>query len=191
MNNFRKKLLEAIVFFSREVKNPTKMMMYKLLAELDFRHFEEKGYPVTNLEYVAWPMGPVPKKLDTEISIKKDVVLPEDFVGSLSCEKYEFEKKDGSTAHGFKFRAKRKPDLTVFSPREQRILKEVAEIYETATATEASKASHEKDKPWVRTPAGEVIDMVETIKLKASITKEEAREIMQEIAAFHRTYHAS
>lgn len=166
-------------------------MMYKLLAELDFRHFEEKGYPVTNLEYEAWPKGPVPRKLDNEISKNKDVVLPEDFADSLSCEKYEFEKTDGSSAHGFKFRAKRKPDISVFSLREQRILKEVAEIYKTATATDASKASHEKDKPWVKTPAGKVIDMVETIKLKAPITKEEAREIMREIAAFHRTYHAS
>lgn len=190
MNNFRKKLLEAIIFFTK-VKNPTKMMIYKLLAELDFRHFEEKGYPVTNLEYVAWPMGPVPKGLDNEISNEKEIVLPKDFEGSLYCEKYEFEKSDGSIAYGFKFRAKRKPDLSVFSPREQRIMKEVAEIYKTATATDASRASHEIDKPWVKTPPGKIIDMVETIKLKAAITKEEVREIMQEIAAFYKTYHPS
>ena len=190
MNNPRKRLLEAIVFFSREVKNPTKMMMYKLLAELDFRHFEEKGYPVTDLEYTAWKMGPVPADLDKELSHNKDVILPRDFVDSLSCEKYEFEKKDGTKAHGFRFRAKRKPDLSVFSLREQRILREVADIYKTATATEASIASHEKDKPWIKTPEGQLIDLVETIKLKAAITKEEAREIMRERAGFHRTYHA-
>jgi uncharacterized phage-associated protein len=191
MDTLRKKLLEAIIFFSKEVRNPTKMMMYKLLAELDFRHFEEKGYPVTDLEYVAWKMGPVPAKLDRELSHNKDVVIPDDFTDSLACEKYEFEKRDGSTAHGFKFRAKRKPDLSVFSPREQRILIEVAEIYRHATATEASKASHEKDKPWIKTPEGHVIDLVETIKLKAPISKEEAREMMRERAAFHRTYHSA
>lgn len=167
------------------------MMIYKLLAELDFRHFEERGYPVTNLEYEAWRMGPVPKELESEISNNREIILPKDFVDSLKCEKYEYEKTDGSIAYGFKFHAKRKPDLSVFSPREQRILKEIAEIYKTATATDASRASHETDKPWIKTREGEIIDMVETIKLKAPITKEEAREIMREKAAFDRTYHSS
>ncbi|MEK6756417.1 MAG: Panacea domain-containing protein [Bacteroidota bacterium] len=190
MDKFRKRLLEALIFFAREVKSPTKMMLFKLLAELDFRHFKEKGYPVTNLEYEAWPMGPVPREFNREISTEKDLVIPNDFADALVCERFEFEKSDGSLGFGFKFYAKRKPDLSVFSPRQQRILKEVSEIYKNASATEASKASHEPGQPWTQTSPGEIIDLVRSIKLKKPLTDEEAREMMEEIAAFHKTYHS-
>ena len=188
MDKMRQKVLEAIIFFSKVVKNPTKMMIYKLLAELDFRHFEEKGYPVTNLEYEAWPLGPVPKELNAELTRKDDVVLPDDFRSALSCEKFEFEDAEGNSKHGFRFRAKRKPDLRVFTPREQRILAEVAEIYRDATATEASKASHEPGKPWSKTSKGERIDLAKAVKVPKALTEEEAREMMREIGGFHRTY---
>lgn len=189
MNRFRKKLLEAIVFFSREVRNPTKMMVYKLLAELDSRHFSEKGYPSTNLEYEAWPLGPVPNEFDKEITQKDNVIIPNDFQDSILCEKFEFEDEKGRVKYGFRFIARRKPDLSVFTPREQRILREVAEIYATATAAEASEASHERDKPWSKTPLGEKIDFLKSVKLPKNVSEEEAREMIREIEAFHKTYH--
>jgi len=188
MDKMRKKLIESVVFFAKSVKNPTKMMIYKLLAELDFRHFEEKGYPVTNLEYEAWPMGPVPKEFNAEITRNEDVELPDDFRNALTCEKFEYEDSGGNTKHGFRFRAKRKPDLTVFTLREQRILSEVAEIYREATATEASKASHEPGRPWSKTSKGETIELPKAARIPKPLTEEEAREMIREIGAFHRTY---
>ena len=188
MDRFRRKLLEAIVFFSREVKNPTKMMMYKLLAELDSRHVSEKGFPSTDLDYEAWPLGPVPIELNEEITDKDAVTIPDDFGNSIGCERFDFEDKWGNPKHGFRFSARRKPDLSVFTPREQRILEEVAEIYRTATATEASEASHEPGKPWSKTPLGERIVFAKTVKLPKGISAEEAEEMVQEIRGFHKTY---
>jgi uncharacterized phage-associated protein len=190
----RQKLLEAIVYFSKGIKNPTKMMMYKLLAELDFRHFEETGMPVTNLEYVAWKRGPVPKGLHEEITEGEQLILPKDFSDSLGCEKSEIETESGQKIRMFLFRHKRKPNLKVFSPRQQRILKEVAEIYKYATATEASKASHEPGKPWTKTikkygREGDVIDYTDQLTEKSPVSKQEATEMMEEMRAFLSNYH--
>ena len=192
INPYRQKLIEAMVYFAKKVKNPTKMMMYKLLAELDFRHFEQTGLPVTNLEYEAWRLGPVPKSLDKEITADDDIELPDDLAEALDCEKGEWETREGEKKPKFVFHAKRAPNLKVFSPRQQKVLKEVADIYRYATATQASKASHEKDMPWTKTiikkGEGAVIDYLDQLTNKSPVSKEEAREMMEEIVAFQKTY---
>ena len=47
--------------------------------------------------------------------------------------------------------SKKKPDLSVFSKREKRILGEVAEIYKFAKAEEMTEISHLKENPWYTT----------------------------------------
>lgn len=51
------------MFFSqkRKIRNPSKMMMYKLLAQMDFMHFQATGLPILNLDYTAFPWGPFQK----------------------------------------------------------------------------------------------------------------------------------
>ncbi|HTR80260.1 MAG TPA: Panacea domain-containing protein [Bacteroidota bacterium] len=188
-NKYRKKLLEAMVYFASALKNPTKMMMYKVLAEFDFRHIEQTGLPVTNLEYEAWEMGPVPRELHNEITKGKELVLPDDFQKSLYADKEEFiDKVTGETKSKFIFHNKRKADLSVFSPRQVKILEQIAEIYKYTTATNASKASHEYDKPWARTVKkkgeGAIIDYTDQITDKTPLNKEEAEEWRRESLAF-------
>jgi uncharacterized phage-associated protein len=190
---YRQKTIEAMVFFAKSVKHPTKTMMYKLLAELDFRHFEQTGLPVTNLEYQAWKKGPVPKKLHHEITDRDDVCLPEDFAEALTCEKSEDVAVDGKKIRIFTFIGKRPPNLKLFSPRQQEILKQVADIYKNASATLASKASHEPDKPWsraVKRMGKEDVPIAyrDVASSKTPVTEEEAGEMVQEILAFQNTY---
>lgn len=193
-DKYRQKLLESIVFFSqkRKIKNPSKMMMFKLLAEVDFRHFQETGLPVSNLEYYAYKKGPVADSLFKEITFDQELILPADFESSLTIEKTQFEDENGKMHSGFKYIAKRKPDLKLFTPRQIRIMQEVAEIYKNATATEASKASHEPDKPWAKTikKKGEnaFIDMLETVDLNRPLTKELAQEKLKERKAIYDNY---
>ena len=195
-NIFRQKLLEAIVFFSQKgnIKNPSKMMMFKLLAELDFRHFEQTGLPVTNLQYAAYPKGPVAESFQNEITKNNDLILPNDFEDSLMVEKTYFENEFGKKFEGFKYLAKRKPNLKVFTPREIKVLEDVALIYKTSTATEASKASHEPGSPWSKTitTKGEkgIIDIIETVSLKKPLTKEIAKEKIKEREAIMNNYGA-
>ncbi|MBU1299052.1 MAG: SocA family protein [Bacteroidetes bacterium] len=190
---YRQKLIEAMVFFAKSVKHPTKTMMYKLLAELDFRHFEQTGLPVTNLDYQAWKKGPVPKKLHSEITKGDDLVLPEDIAEALACDKAEDITDDGKKIRKFTFIARRVPNLKLFSPRQQKILKEVAEIYKNVSATVASKASHEPDKPWskaVKRMGKEDVPITyrDVASTKTPVTEEEAEEMVQEILAFQHTY---
>lgn len=193
-DKYRQKLLEAIVFFAqkRKLRNPSKMLMFKLLAELDFRHFQETGMAVTNLEHYAYKMGPVADSLFKEITVDKELILPADFKSALSVEKTQFEDKDGKMHNGFKYIAKRKPDLKLFTPRQVRIMEEVADIYKNATATEASKSSHEPGKPWTKTinTKGEnaFIDMLETVNLNNPLTKELAKEKLTERKAIYINY---
>lgn len=168
------------------------MMIYKLLAELDFRHFEATGLPVTNQEYEAYPKGPVPKALDKEITKGKDLVLPEDFSESLKIENTLFKNELGKKFSGFKYIAQRKPNKKVFSPRQQKLLDDIACIYKDSTATEASNASHEPGKPWTITVKmhgiGAMIDILETTKLKKPLTKDIAKEMMRERQALLHNY---
>ena len=153
LNTNREKLLEALVYFSKNLKYPTKMMLYKVLAALDFEHFKEVGLPVTNLEYKAWLKGPVPFEFDKEISDRKNdcVIIPEDFSASIKYIKEEWETDSGEKRKSFKFFAKRKPKLEVFTPRQKEILERILFIYKNESPTTASKASHEKGTPWYKT----------------------------------------
>ncbi len=144
-NTYRQKLLNAILYFSRKVKNPSKVKIYKLLYFLDFEHFKETGRSVTNLDYYAYDFGPVPKKLHDEVCNNQ---VPTDFAGDLALVPFKSEE---SGKEGAMFKAKSKPDLAVFSPREQRILERLAEIFKDVDAKLISEISHFKNQPWDRT----------------------------------------
>ena len=62
----REKLLNALIYFSENVMNPSKTKYYKLLNYLDFMHFQRTGRSVTGLDYFAYPRGPLPKALSKE-----------------------------------------------------------------------------------------------------------------------------
>jgi uncharacterized phage-associated protein len=193
MGLHRNRIIEAIVFFSREVEHPTKMMMYKLLAELDFRHFKESGMPVTGLIYEAWKMGPVPKQLHNEITCDKDVVLPSDIAQSVFVEKEEWiNESTGKKGITFTYKPKRKSNLSIFTPRQQRIMKEIVEIYKEANATDASDASHEYGTPWYNTikrvGLKKEIDFVLDAGSKRNIEKETAEKELEEFFAVVENY---
>jgi len=195
LNIDRNRLLEALIFFSKKLRHPTKMMLFKVLAELDFRHFKETGIPVTNLVYAAWKYGPVPEDLNREITDRKndDVKIPSDFSDSLKCIKEEWETEKGEKRKTFKFSAKRKPNLEVFTPRQKEILNIVLTIYKTERPSVASKASHEKGTPWYITvkkcgKEGEMMNYLDFLDDKSKISKEEALEMVKEISAFKYNY---
>jgi len=143
MNQYRRKLLSAILFFARRVKHLNTTKLSKLLFHLDFTHVKQTGYPSIGLEYNAFVKGPVPKKFWLEI---KDGHVPDDFKRKLAIivhrDKLNEEYKE------LDFRAKSAPDMNVFTPREQKILDKLAYIYKDATASEMSRISHSKEGPW-------------------------------------------
>ena len=193
------RVIEALVYFSSHVKCPSKTMLFKLLAELDFRHFQETGLPVTNLEYDAWKFGPVApdlfEVLKKEITNNADheIILTGTLSEALSCEKVELKEDFDNKSAMYLFHPKRKANLKNFTPRQQRILKEIVDIYKNATPGEASRGSHEPDKPWSRAVAkhgreGVPIEYLDLVNKKTPVTKEEAKEMIRGAKAIYHTY---
>ena len=135
----KEKLINSILYFTKKVKYPGKTKMCKLLFNLDFTHFKETGNSVTGLDYYAWERGPVPKSLFYKLS---GDIISEEFQQYIEVIKRE-------KLH--EIYPKKKPNLSVFSKREKRILEEVAEIYKYAKAKDMTEISHLKGKPWYTT----------------------------------------
>lgn len=146
MNQTRRKLLNAILFFARNTRKLNTTKLCKLLFFFDFEHFRDTGYPVVGLRYHAFEKGPVPKNFWLEI---KDGKSPDDFRHALIIQRIS-DSEQGEYKE-LQFTAKIEPDLRVFSPREQKILKRLAEIYHDATAAQLSEISHLKNEPWDKT----------------------------------------
>jgi uncharacterized phage-associated protein len=175
----REKLLNAMIFFSKNTQNVFKMKMFKLLFYLDFMHFKETGRAVTNLSYFAWPMGPVPKKLFEEL----DAPLP-DFKASISLTKGNIDADFGTQS--LRFLAKKPFDESVFTERELSKMRLLAEVFNQATATMMSEATHLRGQPWDRVrnkekrPLAEIPYSFALDSTADSITKEQLNQIEEE-----------
>ncbi len=165
----RQKLLNALLFFASKVKFPHKIKLFKLLFYFDFKHIEETGRSVTNTDYVAWKFGPVPKTLYEEL---KNERVPEDFKQALAIERTRDE--DGTET--VKFIAKQKPDMSVFTPRQKKILENLSETFKDATAKMMIDATHEPNSPWQKTlktkGEGAIIERELALSNKSPVTPE-------------------
>ncbi len=185
-NIYREKLLNAILYFAKNVKFPSRTKIFKLLFFLDFGHFKQTGRPVTNQSYYAWDFGPAPKDLWLEL---KEARLPEDFRPHLNIEEYRIgdEKRQG-----FNFKPKHVADLTVFSPREKKLLENLAFIFKDAKPTEMSEISHLPNAPWDRTirekGQGAVIDYLLALDKDALISEEDAKVLIKEREEMFRNF---
>ena len=176
---YRRKLLNAVLFFAKNTKHLNTGKISKLLYFLDFTHFKETGYPSIGLQYYTFERGPVPKDFWLEI---KDGNVPQDFKGKL-----ELVKKVDESALSRKeieIWAIGRPDLSVFSPREKRILETLALIYKDARARDMMEVTHLPNEPWETTikKSGKnaPIDYLLGIDEKAKISKDEAKESLKE-----------
>jgi len=180
MNQYRRKLLNAVLFFSKKkMKHLNTTKLSKLLYFLDFTHVKKTGYPSIGLQYNAFEQGPVPKSFWLEI---KDGIVPEDFKKSLTIivnrDNLSNEKRE------LTFKAKSDPDMKVFTPREQKILKDLAFFYLEATAAQMSEVSHLKNQPWditYRTKGKNApIDYELAIDSDVTINKEEIKQLIKD-----------
>lgn len=179
-NTYRQKLLHAIIYFTKNVRKPSKLKIFKLLYFLDFEHFRLTGKNVTGLEYYAMELGPVPMDLFGQISDNK---VPEDFRKYVSI--LEFNKQSGNKKGGlFKIKESVKVDFDVFSPREQQIMKQLIEVYRDVDASMISEISHIKNQPWDKTirtlGTGKKIDYILALDKEFESLKEDAKMYVKE-----------
>jgi len=179
MNIYRSKLLNAILFFASNTKRVNLGKLSKLLYFLDFVHFKQTGYPSIGLEYYAFERGPVPRDFWVEI---RDANVPEDFQGRIGL---ILRTDDFSpTYKEVEIRALEKPDLSVFTPREIKILEILAFIYKEARASDISEVTHLPQQPWDITikkkGKNKPIDYLLSVDEEAAVTLDEATDSLKE-----------
>lgn len=190
MNFYRRKLLNAILYFvkKRGRKLTTITVLAKLLFYFDFEHFKETGYPAIGLRYYAFPWGPLPLDFWGEV---KDGVVPPDFKGKLQIT--ELQDEVDRSKHTLLFNTTANPDMDVFTPREQRILEQLAFIFKEASVKDIVTASHQRGTPWSKTvrEKGEkaLIDYLSAIDKDSAITTEEAQFSLEEFFGAVRNFH--
>ncbi len=176
-NTYREKLLNTVLFFAKKTKYPSLVKMFKLLFFLDFYHFKMTGRSVTNLDYFALPFGPVPTSFYEEV---KKGNVPEDMKDKLTMIPLETER--GTPA--FEFKAKKQPDLAVFTPREKQLLDNLAFTFKNTSPSQMSEISHLKNKPWDKTikekGPNALIDYLLAIDTEAKVSVEDAKEMLKE-----------
>ena len=169
----RQKLINAVIYFCSHTKMCGKTKLVKLLYYLDFMHFRQTAKSVTDLKYFAWQFGPYPVYFAKEIDRP-----PEDLAKALFICK-EPEKKSVT------IRCRAKFDKDVFSPREFKLLEQIAFIFKEARAEDMVESSHLPNHPWDKTlkAKGEKaeIDYILALDSKpGSISLEEAEERVQD-----------
>ncbi|MBN2186537.1 MAG: SocA family protein [Dehalococcoidia bacterium] len=179
MNIYRRKLLNAILFFARNTKRVNLGKLSKLLYFLDFTHFNETGYPSIGLMYYAFDKGPVPRDFWLEI---RDANVPEDFKGKI-----RLIRRTDDFAPSYKeveIHALGKPDLSVFTPRETKILENLAFMYKEATANDMSEITHLPKRPWDITirekGKNKPIDYLVSISEESAVSLDHATDTLKE-----------
>ena len=176
-NSYREKLLNAVLFFAKKTKRPTLVKMFKLLFFLDFYHFKLTGRSVTDLDYRALPYGPVPCDFYDEVKSGK---VPDDMKDAFGLVPLETERG----TPGFEFKAKKSPDLDVFTPREKKILEELAFTFKDISPTQMSEISHLKKQPWDKTikekGPNALIDYLLAVDAEAKVSVEDAKMLLKE-----------
>ena len=179
MNIYRKKLLNAVLFFASNTKRVNLGKLSKLLYFLDFIYFNQTGYPSIGLKYYTFEKGPVPRDFWLEI---RDADVPEDFKGKIvlirRTDDFEPNYKE------VEIRALEKPDLSMFTPREIEILDNLAFVYKEATASDMSEVTHLPKQPWdiTRREKGknQPIDYLVSIGEESAVSPDDAADSLKE-----------
>lgn len=140
----REKLLNAIIFFTKNTRNCYKLKLFKLLFYFDFQVYRETGKSPTGLDYFAWPMGPVPARLHEELDAPKP-----DMKSALSITRVGDVDPDLPTPR-LQIKPRHEFDDGCFTPRELKAMQRLAEVYLEATAAQMTEVSHLPGQPWHR-----------------------------------------
>jgi uncharacterized phage-associated protein len=130
-----RKLMQLIVFFAHHhaVKPLGKTKLFKLLFFTDVTHIRKTGRPITGVEYLKFPYGPVPTQGDFALK-------------TLQQHRFINQKRRELPDARFmrEVTALRAPDMTLFTEDERHTIDEVIEQYGRDTAYVLSWKSHQE-----------------------------------------------
>lgn len=139
-NSNRNRLINAVVFFAENTLYCGKIKLFKLLYLLDFEHFHQTGKSVTGFEYQAWKFGPVPIDLMEEWDDPSEDLA---HVVHIEPEKViDYIRESVKVNDGVKF------DGDDFTPRQMKIMQELAERYRDTYSPTMIDVTHEQNGAW-------------------------------------------
>jgi hypothetical protein len=137
----REKLINAIIYFTKETKHCHTLKLFKLLNFLDFENYRQTGKSVTGLEYKAWPNGPAPSELWHEfLNPRPD--LAQAVLVNLVRDDMTHEPKRRE------IKGRRPFDSKHFTKREREIMEKLAFFFRDARGDDMSEVSHARNLPW-------------------------------------------
>lgn len=134
----REKMFNALIYFSKNVLNPGKTKLFKLLNFLDYEHFQKTGRSVTGLEYSAWERGPVPVALYNEWKNPTEEFISHVYKTKVKVGGYTREQLE--PRHEF--------DKKIFSKYEFSLMEKLARQHFKDNAEVMSELSHFKTGYW-------------------------------------------
>ena len=136
----RRRLINAVLFFAKNTKYCGKIKLFKLLYLLDFEHFRQTGKSVTGYDYQAWKFGPVPldlmeewEQLDPDLAQVVHIV-PEPVIS--------YVRQTVKANEGVEF------DDDEFTPRQLRIMDELAARYRETMSDKMIDVTHAQNGAW-------------------------------------------
>lgn len=136
----RDRMINAVLFFAQKTKYCGKIKLFKLLYLLDFEHFKQTGKSVTGYDYQAWKFGPVPTSLMEEFEqLEADLsalvrIVPEQVI--------DYVRQTVKPNEGVEFNDED------FSPRQLRIMNQLAEQYAVTRSPEMIDVTHVVNGAW-------------------------------------------
>jgi uncharacterized phage-associated protein len=143
-----KKYENAVLFFIHSLGGVLKgkKKLAKLLYFADFDYFEKYEEPLIGDEYRAQPMGPLPVHMAAVVGKMEKVKKI----------KIHFEQLPGYEKETEIYTSSQKPDLSVFNPKEQAMLKRIVKVYGELNGTQLQVLSH-NEAPYIGTAPGKAI----------------------------------
>lgn len=168
LSHEREKLINAIIFFANNTHFLGKTKLCKLLYFLDFEHFKETGRSVTGMDYYAWKMGPVP------VDLYEEVEAPEPDM----ADKVEFVEQPTKRGPMLTVKPLAPIDESLFSKRELRIMRSLAEEYRDTLAEDMIETTHLENQPWHKIYIEEG-KRQQVIPYELALRRQEAEEMLQ------------
>jgi uncharacterized phage-associated protein len=187
VNRQQAKAIHAIIFFTRNTSVCFKKKLFKLLYLLDSEHFQKTGRSVTEFEYAAFPMGPVPVVLHEQMVAGKGELI-ENF--SIIRE-YLGTNDEGSDIEGISLEGKIEFEPKYFSDRQLELLNNLCDRFYLSTGKEMEEFTHKEEFAWYRVwrhgkgnrekiPYELVLDLLPSDEKEAVLTIAQERQVFLE-----------
>ncbi|MBA7693286.1 hypothetical protein ES703_101865 [subsurface metagenome] len=129
------KLKNMILYLVNRLGSVLETKLNKLLWYCDFLHSKETSVSITGAQYIRLPFGPVPNNYERIIGIMQPDLL--------NMDEIPFNTKEGIVL-GKQFTTLVKPDESIFSEQEIKVMNFIADTFRNDTSTSIKEKSHQE-----------------------------------------------